>query len=89
MTPVRHSRADELAALMIYQAGLPFGFFEKPEIIIFLQALNSVYTSPKRNILATTMLDKTLTAVKQEVNAEINKEEKLNVCFNGVFNINY
>jgi hypothetical protein len=59
MTPARHSRADELAALMIYQAGLPFGFFEKPKVIAFLRALNSAYTPPKRNVLATTMLDKT------------------------------
>jgi hypothetical protein len=48
LTPARHARADELAALMIYQAGLPFTFFEKPEALAFLRALNSAYVPSKR-----------------------------------------
>jgi hypothetical protein len=33
---VRHKRTDELAALMVYQAGLSFTFFEKPKVLAFL-----------------------------------------------------
>jgi hypothetical protein len=52
MTPARYLRANELAALMVYQAGLPLGFFEKPEILAFLRVLNSAYISPKRDLLS-------------------------------------
>jgi hypothetical protein len=89
MTAARHLRADELAALMVYQAGLPFGFFEKPEVLAFLRALNSAYVPPKRDVLATTMLDKAWQSVKKEVDAEIDKEDELNVCFDGATNINH
>jgi hypothetical protein len=82
MTPARHLRADELAALMVYQAGLPFGFFEKPEVLAFLPALNSAYIPPKRDILATIMLDKAWESVKG-VDAEIDKEDELNNCVDG------
>jgi hypothetical protein len=75
LTPTRHARANELAALMIFQAGLPFNFFEKPEVIAFLRALNSAYIPPKTTFLKTTMLDNTWKAVKKEVDAEIKKEE--------------
>jgi hypothetical protein len=59
LTLTRHARADELAALMVFQAGLPFNFFEKPEVIAFLRALNSAYIPPKTAFLKTTMLDNT------------------------------
>jgi hypothetical protein len=57
LTLTRHARADELAALMVFQAGLPFTFFEKPEVIAFLRALNSAYVPPKATFLKTTMLN--------------------------------
>ena len=87
LTPTRHARADELAALMVFQAGLPLNFFEKPEVIAFLRALNSAYIPPKTTFLKTTMLDNTWRAVKKDVDAEIEKEEQLNVCFDGSSNI--
>jgi BED zinc finger len=59
LTLIRHARADELAALIVFQAGLPFTFFEKPEVIAFLRALNSAYIPPKATFLKTTMLDNT------------------------------
>lgn len=71
LTPARHSRADQLAALMVYQAGLPFNFFEKPEVLAFLRCLNSAYTPPKRTALGTTLLDKAWETVKKEVDTEI------------------
>jgi hypothetical protein len=74
---------------MVFQAGLPFNFFEKPEVIAFLRVLNSAYIPPKTTFLKTTMLDNTWKAVKKEVDAEIEKEEQLNVCFDGSSNINH
>jgi hypothetical protein len=49
---------------MVFQAGLPFNFFEKPEVIAFLRVLNSAYVPPKATHLKTTMLDNTWKAVK-------------------------
>jgi hypothetical protein len=73
---------------MVFQAGLPFTFFEKPEVIAFLRALNSAYIPPKATFLKTTMLDNTWKAVKKEVDTEIEKEEEqLNVCFDGSSNM--
>jgi hypothetical protein len=60
---------------MVFQAGLPFTFFEKPKVIAFLRALNSAYIPPKATFLKITMLDNTWKAVKKEVDAEIKKEE--------------
>jgi Protein of unknown function (DUF 659) len=74
---------------MIYQAGLPFNFFEKPEVLAFLRSINSAYISLKRSYLATIMLDTTWQAVKDKVDTEINKEDQLNVCFDGSSNINH
>jgi hypothetical protein len=89
LSPTRQAQADELAALMIYQAGLPFNFFEKPEVLAFLRFINSAYVPLKRLPLATIMLDITWQAVKDKVDTEINKEDQLNVCFNGASNINH
>jgi hypothetical protein len=89
LSPTRQAQADELAALMIYQAGLPFNFFEKPEVLAFLRSINSAYVPPKRSCLATTMLDTTWQAVKDKVDTEIDKEDQLNVCFDGSSNINH
>jgi hypothetical protein len=58
-------------------------------VIAFLRALNSAYIPPKTTFLKTIMLDNTWKAVKKEVDAEIKKEEQLNVCFDGSSNINY
>jgi hypothetical protein len=74
---------------MIYQAGLSFNFFEKPEVLAFLRLINSAHVPLKRSLLATTMLDTTWQAVKNKVNAEIDKEDQLNVCFDEAFNINH
>jgi hypothetical protein len=38
---------------MIYQAGLSFNFFEKPEVLAFLRFINSAYVPLKRSYLAT------------------------------------
>jgi hypothetical protein len=58
-------------------------------VIAFLRALNSAYVPPKTTFLKITMLDNTWKALKKEVDAEIKKEEQLNVCFDGFSNINY
>jgi hypothetical protein len=74
---------------MIYQAGLPFTFFEKPKVLAFLRALNSAYVPPKRTSLKTTMLDNAWKTMKKEMDLEINQEEELNVYFDGASNINH
>jgi hypothetical protein len=60
---------------MVFQAGLPFNFFEKPKVIAFLRVFNSAYVSSKATHLKITMLDNTWKAVKKDVDAEIKKEE--------------
>ena len=74
---------------MVYQAGLPFNFFEKPEVLTFLRCLNSAYTPPKRTALGTALLDKAWETVKKEVDTEIDQEDELNICFDGASNINH
>jgi hypothetical protein len=74
---------------MIYQAGLSFNFFEKPEVLAFLRSINSAYVPLNRSYLAIIILDTTWQAVKDKVDTEINKKDQLNVCFNESSNINY
>jgi hypothetical protein len=73
ISPHEHSRLDELAALMIYDAGLPLSFFEHPAVKAFLHRLRPAYNLPSRARLSTTLLKDSYQSVRQEVKEYLDK----------------
>ena len=78
-----HQELYELAVLMVYEGGLSFTFFEQPAVQNFLHRLNSVYKPPSAFVLRESLLDNSYERVKEEVDETIDKEDSLNVCFDG------
>ena len=87
MTPFEHSQLDELAAFMIYDAGLPLSFFEHPSVKAFLKRLQPAYTPPTRLRLSGTLLEKSYEATKTEVEDYINTQQLLSVSFDESNNV--
>ena len=81
ISPHEHNELDELAALMIYDAGLPLGFFEYPAVQSFFHRLRPAYNLPSRTRVSTTLLDDSYQAVKQEVEEYIDKQDNLCLSF--------
>ena len=82
MTVEQHQQADRLAALMVYQKGLPLGFFDDQVMLNFLKYLQPAYTPPTRRQLAEGLLDTEYEAVKAHVDEAIDQELNLNIQFN-------
>jgi hypothetical protein len=68
-----HSKLDELAALMIYDADLALSFFEHPAVKAFLHRLRPAYNLPSRVRLSTTLLKDSYQSVRQEIKEYLNK----------------
>lgn len=56
---------DQLAAAAVHESGLPFGFFQKPAMARFLEALNPAYTAPDRHRVGVLLLDTVYKSVQQ------------------------
>jgi hypothetical protein len=52
-----HNKLDELAAFMIYEAGLPLSFFKHFAVRAFFHRLRSAYKLLSRKRLLITLLD--------------------------------
>jgi hypothetical protein len=89
LTTTEHKHINNLAAMMLYETGLPFMFFEKPSVKAFLTTLRPAYTPPSSFYFANQLLHDTWIKVKQEVDAHIDREEEINVTFDGATNILY
>lgn len=76
-----HSRLDELAALMIYDTGLPLSFFEHSAVQAFLYRLRPAYKLPGRARLSTTLLEDSYESVKEEVEEHLDKQDNLCISF--------
>jgi Protein of unknown function (DUF 659) len=76
-----HSKLDELAALMVYEAGLPLSFFEHSAVQAFLHRLRPAYQLPHRTRLSTTLLDNSYRSVKEEVEEYLEKQDNLCISF--------
>jgi hypothetical protein len=76
-----HSKLDELAALMVYDAGLALGFFEHPAVKAFLHRLRPAYNLPSRVRLSTTLLEDSYQSVRQEVEEYLDKQGNLCISF--------
>lgn len=81
------SVADKLAARAIYEANLPFTYFENAAVSSFLRKLNPAYQSPSAFRLANQLLDEVYTEVKTEVDQLLAKEESFGVVFNETSNV--
>ena len=81
MTSEQQQQSDNLAALMVYQEGLPLSFFNKPGVLRFLNNLAPQYTPPSRTQLSETLLDRQYAAVKARVDEVVNSEQHLNIQF--------
>jgi hypothetical protein len=81
INPHEQNELDELAALMIYDIGLPLGFFEYPAVQSFFHRLRPAYNLPSRTRVSTTLLDDSYQAVKQEVEEYIDKQDNLCLSF--------
>jgi hypothetical protein len=64
---------------MIYEAGLPLGFFDHFAVRAFFHRLRPAYKLPCRKRLSTTLLDESYRSVKAEVEEYLEKQD--NLCF--------
>jgi hypothetical protein len=87
ISPAEHSRLDRLAALMIYDTGLPFVFFEHPSVQVFLRNLRPGYTTPTSTRLCGGMLEEAYNTVKKEVDEYLNSQDHLNIAFDETSNV--
>jgi hypothetical protein len=81
ISPHEHSKLDELAALIIYDANLPLTFFEHPAVKAFLHRLRPAHNLPTRARLSTTLLKDSYQSVRQEVEEYLDKQDNLCISF--------
>jgi hypothetical protein len=87
ISPAKHSRLDRLTALMIYDTGLPFVFFEHSSVQAFLRNLRPGYTTPISTRLYGGMLEKAYNTVKKKVDKHLNSQDHLNITFDKTSNV--
>jgi hypothetical protein len=73
ISPHKHSKLDELAALMIYNANLPLTFFEHSAIKAFLHRLRPAYNLLTRARQFIILLKDSYQSVWQEVKEYLDK----------------
>jgi hypothetical protein len=66
---------------MIYEAGLPLGFFDHFAVQAFFRRLRPAYKPPCRKRLSTTLLDESYRSVKAEVEEYLDKQDNLCLSF--------
>ena len=67
ISSTEYIRINQLAALMVYNIGLLFTFFEHSAVLTFLRALYPSYIPPKKTRLNDILLENTYNTVKEEV----------------------
>jgi hypothetical protein len=75
ITPIDKCQLDELAAFMVYNYGLPLGFFDYPAVKAFLYRLRPAYHPSNRNQLYLKLLDQCYKDTKKEVKDNINSQD--------------
>jgi Protein of unknown function (DUF 659) len=81
ISPYKHSKLDKLAALMIYDVGLPLTFFERPAVKAFLHRLRPAYNLLSRVRLSTELLKNSYQSVRQEIKEYLDKQNNLYISF--------
>jgi hypothetical protein len=66
---------------MVFEAGLPLGFFEHSAIQAFLHRLRPAYNPPCRTRLSTTLLEDSYQHIKAEVEEYLEKQDNLCISF--------
>jgi hypothetical protein len=75
----QRDKANFLLAMAIFSGARPFTLFADQDMLAFLQALDPTYSPPSHDTIGTRLLDDCYAAVKQSVDAEVDKIEYLNI----------
>jgi hypothetical protein len=72
---------------MVYDTGLPLGFFEHTSIKAFFQQLRPAWHPPSQEMLSESLLEDVYEDTKKEVDSYLNTQGYLNCCFDESTNI--